>query len=131
MKSGSSRSGEGTGDSLPGPHRWRMAVDGAWIGEQLAIHCRYIEEALNMSDTKVQKWGNSMALRIPAGTMRAWGVQEGQAVALKIEGGALIARPAQRRYSLAELLAQCDFSRPMGKQDRAWLDGKPVGLEEI
>lgn len=84
-----------------------------------------------MSDTKIQKWGNSMALRIPAVTMRAWGIAEGQTVALKVEDGALVVKPAQQRYTLAELLAQCDFSRPISAEDRAWLDAPLVGLEEM
>ena len=84
-----------------------------------------------MSDTKVQKWGNSMALRIPAVTMRAWGIEEGQAVALTVEDGSLVVRPTQRRYTLTELLAKCDFSQPMSAEEREWIDAPPVGLEEI
>ena len=83
-----------------------------------------------MSDTKIQRWGNSMALRIPATMLRAWGIEEGQAVALSIEGSALVVRPTQKRYKLDELLAQCDFSQPMGAEDSAWIDVPPVGLEE-
>ena len=84
-----------------------------------------------MSDTKIQKWGNSMALRIPAVTMRAWGITEGQSVALKVEDGALVVKPAQPHYTLTELLAQCDFSQPLSAEDREWLDAPPVGLEDI
>ncbi|MHB8165392.1 MAG: AbrB/MazE/SpoVT family DNA-binding domain-containing protein [Sulfuricella sp.] len=39
--------------------------------------------------------------------------------------------PAQKRYTLAELLAQCDFSKPMSADEREWIDAPPVGLEEI
>lgn len=84
-----------------------------------------------MSATKVQKWGNSMALRIPAPMLRTWGIAEGQPVVLSVEGGALVARPAQKRYTLAGLLAQCDFSKPMSAEEREWLDTGRVGLEEI
>ncbi len=82
-----------------------------------------------MSDTKIQKWGNSMALRIPAITMRAWGIEEGQSVALKVEDGTLVARPTQKRYRLAELLAQCDFSKPMSAEEREWIDAPVKGRE--
>ena len=84
-----------------------------------------------MSDTKIQKWGNSMALRIPAVTMRAWGIEEGQTVTLKVEDGALVVKPSQQRYTLAELLAQCDFSQPVRAEEREWVVAPPVGLEEI
>lgn len=33
------------------------------------------------------------------------------------------------RYNLDELLAQCDPSAEISEEDRAWLDGKPVGKE--
>ncbi len=82
-----------------------------------------------MSDTKIQKWGNSMALRIPAVTMRAWGIEEGQAVALNVEDGALVARPTQKRYTLAELLARCDLSKPISAEEREWIDAPAVGRE--
>lgn len=84
-----------------------------------------------MSNTKVQKWDNSMALRIPAVTMRSWGIAEGQSVELQVKAGALVVRPMQKRYTLAELLAQCDFSQPISAEERAWIDAPPVGLEEI
>jgi len=35
------------------------------------------------------------------------------------------------RYSLAELLAQCDFAQPMSSEEREWVDAGPVGLEDI
>jgi antitoxin ChpS len=84
-----------------------------------------------MNATKIQKWGNSMALRIPAPMLRALGIAEGQTLALAIENGALVARPAQQRYTLAELIAQCDVKKRVSKQEREWLDAAPVGLEEI
>ena len=84
-----------------------------------------------MSETRVQKWGNSMALRIPAPMLRSWGIAEGQAVALSVEGGALVARPAEQRYTLAGLLSQCDFSQPISAAEREWIDAAPVGLEDV
>jgi antitoxin ChpS len=84
-----------------------------------------------MSTTKIQKWGNSMALRIPAPVLRAWGVVEGQAVTLSLESGALVVRTAKKRYTLAGLLSQCDFSRPMNAEEREWVDAAPVGHEEM
>jgi antitoxin ChpS len=83
-----------------------------------------------MSATKVQKWGNSMALRIPAPTLRSWGIAEGQPVSLTVEGSALVIRPVQHRYTLAELLAECDPAMPLDAVEREWLNEGSVGLEE-
>jgi antitoxin component of MazEF toxin-antitoxin module len=49
-----------------------------------------------MSITKIQKWGSSMALRIPAPMLRACGLVEGQAVTLSLERGALVVRAAKK-----------------------------------
>ena len=34
-----------------------------------------------------------------------------------------------KRYTLQELMAECDLSSPRGAEDQAWLDMFPVGLE--
>lgn len=84
-----------------------------------------------MIDSRIQKWGNSMALRIPAPMLRSWGIEEGQVVALSVEGGALVARPAAPRYTLDELLERCDFKQTMCTEEAAWLADGPVGLEDL
>jgi len=33
------------------------------------------------------------------------------------------------RYSLSELMAQCDVNAPLSAEDRAWLDAPAVGRE--
>jgi putative addiction module CopG family antidote len=43
--------------------------------------------------------------------------------------GLLLAR--DRRYTLAGLLSECDFSKPMSAEAREWIDAGSVGLEEI
>ena len=55
--------------------------------------------------TKVQKWGNSLGLRIPKAFAEEAGVAAGSEVILAIIEGGLIVRPAHpRKYSLEELL---------------------------
>lgn len=84
-----------------------------------------------MIDSRVQKWGNSMALRIPAPMLRAWGIEEGQAVALSLENGALVARPAAPRYTLKQLLDGCDLTQPQDAGETAWMADSALGAEEI
>jgi len=38
-------------------------------------------------------------------------------------------KPRKGRYSLADLLAQCDLNAPMTDEDRDWLDAPSVGRE--
>ena len=41
----------------------------------------------------------------------------------------VVAPTARPRYTLDELLAQCDDDAALSAEDRAWLDAKPVGNE--
>ena len=84
-----------------------------------------------MIDSRIQKWGNSMALRIPAPMLRSWGIAEGQAVALTVEDGALVVRPAAARYTLQQLLDRCNLKQPMESADGDWLEDGPVGMEDL
>ncbi len=37
----------------------------------------------------------------------------------------------QRRYTLAELLAESDYSGPLAEEDLEWIDAPPVGREVV
>ena len=37
--------------------------------------------------------------------------------------------PLKSRYSLAELIAQCDPNAPLSAEDRAWIDAPAIGRE--
>ena len=41
------------------------------------------------------------------------------------------ARPRKGRYSLAQLMAECDPNAALTAEDRAWLDAEPVGREAL
>ena len=76
--------------------------------------------------TKVQKWGNSVALRIPKAFADEMQMTADTAVELSIEGGKLVISPVERlEYSLEELLAQITPENLYDEVD--W--GAPVGQE--
>ncbi|MBE7538042.1 MAG: AbrB/MazE/SpoVT family DNA-binding domain-containing protein [Opitutaceae bacterium] len=55
--------------------------------------------------TAVQRWGNSLALRIPRAYAAETKISEGSEVELSLKSGALIIRPlVRRRHALADLL---------------------------
>jgi antitoxin MazE len=55
--------------------------------------------------TKIQKWGNSLGLRIPRSFAAEAQVEEGSTVDLSVKNGGLLVRPLRRRkYALSELL---------------------------
>ncbi len=56
--------------------------------------------------TKVQKWGNSLGLRIPKSFAEEASVKEGSTVDLSVKDGQIVVRAVrQRKYELRELLA--------------------------
>ena len=51
---------------------------------------------------------------------------------LAVQCGRMVVEPQQRpRYSLDELLAQCNPRARRSKEEREWLDDKPAGGELI
>lgn len=83
-----------------------------------------------MHTTILRKVGGSVMLAVPPAFLDQLHLQAGATVGLAVDHGCLIVKPKARvRYSLAELLAQCDASAEISAEDRAWLDRHPVGNE--
>jgi antitoxin MazE len=75
---------------------------------------------------RIQKWGNSLALRIPRGTAEEAGLAQGSEVELRVEKGKLIVQPKPPKvYRLADLLRGVRKSNLHGEIDF----GPPVGRE--
>ncbi len=76
------------------------------------------------------KWGNSLAVRIPAALAKEIGAREGKAAEITVENGALVLKPLsrakkRRRYTLEGLLKgmtkenvhpETDWGPPRGKE---------------
>ncbi len=75
--------------------------------------------------TVVQKWGNSLALRIPKTMAEHIKVKEGAPVEIVENGGALLIKPTGDKPSLKELLAQVT----PGNLHQETKAGKAVGNE--
>lgn len=45
------------------------------------------------------------------------------------ENGSPVGAPTKRRFTLDELLSQCDFEAPMSLEEREWLDAPLLGRE--
>jgi antitoxin MazE len=76
----------------------------------------------------VQKWGNSLAVRIPARLAESLSIREGTQIDLECEAGAVVMRPKTRpRHRLSQLLRGCTPSKLHGETDF----GPAVGAEVI
>jgi antitoxin MazE len=83
---------------------------------------------------KIAKWGNSLALRLPAAALRPAGLDEGSEVDVVFtEEGVLIKKASRRTYSLDDLLAQSqpkDFRLP-DQEHSDFLESPAVGREVL
>jgi antitoxin ChpS len=83
-----------------------------------------------MHRTNLRKVGGSVMLAVPPAILDLLHLRAGATVGLSVDAGRLVIDPAPRqRYSLGELLAQCDASADISEEDRAWLDDGSVGSE--
>ena len=56
--------------------------------------------------SRIAKWGNSLAIRIPKAIAKQASLAEGDAVKLTLDReGSIVVRPARRRYELSDLVA--------------------------
>ena len=77
----------------------------------------------------VKKWGNSASVRIPAAVMEAAHLSLDDTVDVREEDGRIVIERVRPRYTLDELLAQCDPSQPLSDDEREWVDTPPAGGE--
>jgi antitoxin MazE len=76
--------------------------------------------------SQLAKWGNSLAVRIPRHIAEVARLQEGDPLSLSVgKDGAVLMRPAHRKYRLDELVSRITPSNRHDETD--W--GGPVGEE--
>jgi antitoxin MazE len=74
--------------------------------ENYSIFFVYTKEE-NSMQIQIQKWGNSLAFRIPKSFAIETNIEEGSIVEVSIEEGKLIITPTSKpKYSLDELLSK-------------------------
>lgn len=83
-----------------------------------------------MHTTNLRRVGGSVMMAVPPALLDVLQLSAGAQVGLTVDNGRLVVEPRPRpRYTLDELLAQCDASADLNAEDREWLDSKPVGAE--
>jgi antitoxin MazE len=75
--------------------------------------------------TQVGRWGNSLAVRIPAAYSRDLDPREGMELDVSVAEGGLVLRPLSREYTLEELVASITPENLPGETD--W--GPAIGRE--
>jgi antitoxin MazE len=77
----------------------------------------------------LKRWGNSLAVRIPANIAAEISLEEGQEVHVEVEDGRIVVRPhkAIRRFSRERLIQQYREGKLAPHDDVDF--GEPVGTE--
>lgn len=89
-----------------------------------------------MHTTILRRVGGSVMLAVPPAVLDMLDLRAGVTVGVVVDAGRLIVEPQrQPRYTLEDLLAQCDpaaeIPATITADERDWLDGRPVGAELI
>lgn len=85
-----------------------------------------------MHTASLRKVGGSIMLAVPKAFLEQLHLSAGSIVSIEIEQGRLVIEPKKRRrYSLDELLSQCDPDAEISDEDRDWLDSPIVGRELV
>ena len=83
-----------------------------------------------MHTTNLRKVGGSIMLAVPPALLDILRLRSGAKVGIAVESGRLVVEPQHRpRYTLDELLAQCNPKAARTKEEREWLDSNPAGAE--
>ena len=69
-------------------------------------------------------------LAVPPAILEMLQMESGSAVSMAVESGRLVIAPhVRKKYSLQELLAQCDASAPLSGEDGVWTGSSSTGRE--
>lgn len=83
-----------------------------------------------MYTTKLRKVGGSLMMVVPPAVLDLLNLKVGATVGLAVKHGRLVVEPKPHpRFSLDDLMAQCEASAELSAEDREWLDAEPVGRE--
>jgi len=83
-----------------------------------------------MYTTNLRKVGGSVMLAVPPALLDILRLRPGARVGIAIESGRLVVEPRPRpRYTLDELLAQCNPKKARTREEREWLNDRPAGAE--
>ena len=75
--------------------------------------------------TKIQKWGNSLGVRIPKEIAHKTHMREGSVISFSVKGEMLMLRHSRQKYTLAYLLKSFDKNTQHEEIDL----GSPRGSE--
>jgi antitoxin MazE len=77
--------------------------------------------------TVLDRWGNSLGVRLPKGVAEAAGLRAGDRVSIEVVDGGVVIRHARPTYHLEELLARLKPAMLHGEVETS----APTGAEDV
>ncbi|WP_117195291.1 AbrB/MazE/SpoVT family DNA-binding domain-containing protein [Rhizobium terrae] len=85
-----------------------------------------------MATSTLRNVGGSVMMAIPKPVLEELGLSANTKLEVSAEGGRIVAAPQKRpRYTLEELIAQCDLDAPWSEEELEWMNAPSVGNEII
>jgi antitoxin ChpS len=85
-----------------------------------------------VTSVNVRKVGGSLMIALPAAATQQFRLSAGSKLSVHIGQEEISVRPVKaKRYTLEELLAQCDPNVPRSEEEIEWLNDPPRGRELI
>lgn len=80
-------------------------------------------------EVALRKYGNSTVVVLPPAVLKDLGIKAGQSMTLQTTAERTITLSPKRKYTLADLLAQCDLKAAPPADLAPWDTSRPVGQE--
>ncbi|SFV00551.1 AbrB/MazE/SpoVT family DNA-binding domain-containing protein [Pseudoduganella namucuonensis] len=80
-------------------------------------------------ELRIQKWGDSAAVRLPIELLGFLGVALGDSLLVDLRADGVILKPKRRAFSLDDLVALCDTAASEPADMADWGNSKQVGRE--
>ena len=83
--------------------------------------------------THIRKIGNSAGMILPAAILKKLHLSEGDEIEISENGNQIIITPKKikPKYTLKELLAQCDLKAPIHEAVKEWDEVQAIGQESL
>ncbi len=81
--------------------------------------------------SKIQKQGNSAGVLVPASMLKAMNIGVGSDIVLNMTNDGLLIVPAKKRFTLEQLIAQCNPKGKIPTDLQLFETALPVGKELI
>lgn len=76
--------------------------------------------------TKIQKWGNSLAVRLPKSITEQQSLKEGAGVSVELEKGQIVIKATEQKETLASLLKGVSLDNVHDETDWAEVSGNEL-----